>query len=88
MIGVLDLLAVVAVCLTTIVCFVIRSGWVTSLEEIHEDVDAVRELPEALKNLREIVTSNGLVAERIKLEVDRLKAERAAEKTRAAMGGK
>lgn len=82
--GVLDLLAVLAVCGTTIACFVIRSGWVTSLEEIHEDVDEVRELPEAIKNLREIVIANGLVAERIKLDVERLKAE----KTARALGGK
>lgn len=82
--GVLDFLAVLAMCGTAIFCFAIRSGWVTSLDEIHEDVEAVREVPEALKNLREIVIANGLVAERIKLDVDRIKAE----KTRAALGGK
>jgi hypothetical protein len=82
--GVLDLLAVMAVCLTAVVCFVIRSGWVTSLEEIHDEMDNVLGVPEALKNLREIVIANGLVAERTKLDVERLKAD----KTRAALGGK
>lgn len=84
MIGPYDLAAVVCMCLTTIFCFVIRSGWVTSVEEIHEDVDAVRELPEALKNLRDVVIANALVAERLKLDVDRMKAE----KTNAALAGR
>ncbi len=76
MIGPYDLAAIVVMCVTAVVCFVIRSGWVTSIEEIHEDVDAVRELPEALKNLRETVIANGLVAERLHLEVQRMKHDK------------
>ncbi len=84
MIGPYDLAAIVVMCVTAIVMAVIRSSYVTAIEDVAEDVDEVRKVPEAMANLRETVIANGLFAERLKLEVDRLKAE----KTREALGGR
>jgi hypothetical protein len=76
--SVLDLLAVVVVCATAITCFTIRSGWLTSLEDVSDSLEDMLDVPEKLENLRQIVIANGLVAERMKLDVERMKADRTA----------
>jgi len=72
-VNVLDLLAVVAVCLTAIVCFVIRASHGADVEALGEDVETVqRERDEArteLDDLKRVVTENAKAFAAFRAEV-------------------
>lgn len=78
----IDLIAVVAVCLTTITCFVIRASHGTDVEELAEDVSVLETNGEELT--REMTSLKGVVSENAKA----LAAFRAEVKTSLSMGRK
>jgi len=78
----IDLLAVAAVCVTTIICFVIRSRHGADVEELDEDVSAAS--AECEKLASELAALKGAVTDNAKA----LAAFRAEVKTILSMGRK
>ena len=68
-----DLLAIVSVCVTTIICFVIRSRHGADVEELDEDVTAAsaecEKMREDLDKLRLAVTDNAKAFAAFRAEV-------------------
>lgn len=73
MIALLDLIAVLAVCLTTIVCFVIRASRGTDVDELAEHMDELKNDLErdraTVADLTKVTTTNAKTFENFRADV-------------------
>jgi len=65
MLGWLDLVAVFVVCVTVVICFLVRSGHGTDVEELAEQLESFGDIKAKYENLEKTVTANAITLKRV-----------------------